>query len=345
MNAGQWCRQTRTAIALAAMATTLAPAQAWDYEVHRVINRIATESLPTNFPAFVQLPAVRERILFLSGEPDRWRNTPDLPFRHATAPDHFFDVEDLDLYGLTFESLSHFRYDFVAQLAQARAAHPERFPAIDPARDSDHTKWLPGFLPWTIAESYAQVKSACACLRVFIEDGTPDEAANAQQNVATYMGIAGHFAGDATNPLHTTHHYNGWVGNNPQRYTTNRTFHSWIDGGYLAKCGIDLPALLAQVRPARRLAPTTPAASDLFPEALRFVREQHALVEPLYRLEQEGKLTGEGERGRDGLELLNSQLLKAGQFLGDLWYTAWEEAPVDTFLKKQLARRKALKAD
>ena len=33
-------------------------------------------------------------------------------------------------------------------------------------------------------------------------------------------------------------------------------------------------------------------------------------------------------------------LLKSGQLLGDLWYSAWQEAPPDTFLKTQLAKRK-----
>jgi hypothetical protein len=328
-------------LALAAFLLTTGPARAWDYEVHRIINQLALASLPTNFPAFVQLPEHRERILFLAGEPDRWRNSPDQPFRHATSPDHFLDVEDLEPCGLSFADLSHFRYDFVAQLARARAAHPERFPAIDPARDGDHTKWLPGFLPWTIAESYARVKSTASCLRAFQADGSAGEVANAQQNLATYMGIMGHYVGDAANPLHTTHHYNGWIGDNPNHYTTNRTFHSWIDGGFLAKRGVDVPNLLKRVRPARVLVPAAPAPPDVFPEALQFVRDQHALVEPLYRLDQAGKLSAEGDLRVEGLEFLSGQLLTAAQFLGDLWYTAWLNAPPDSFLKGQLARRRA----
>jgi len=35
-------------------------------------------------------------------------------------------------------------------------------------------------------------------------------------------------------PPSTTH---GWVGDNPQGYTTNRGFHAWIDGGYFVKLG------------------------------------------------------------------------------------------------------------
>src|ERR1019366_7650581 len=53
-------------------------ALAWDYEGHRVVNQLALASLPTNFPAFVREPVAAERVAFLAGEMDRWRNTQDL---------------------------------------------------------------------------------------------------------------------------------------------------------------------------------------------------------------------------------------------------------------------------
>ena len=39
---------------------------------------------------------VKDRIAFLAGEPDRWRNTPDLPLKHVNGPDHYFDLEDIE---------------------------------------------------------------------------------------------------------------------------------------------------------------------------------------------------------------------------------------------------------
>jgi len=62
---------------------------AWDYEGHRIVNQLALASLPTNFPSFVRSPAATERVAFLAGEPDRWRNTPDLPLKHFNGPDHY----------------------------------------------------------------------------------------------------------------------------------------------------------------------------------------------------------------------------------------------------------------
>src|SRR2546422_8485989 len=113
---------------------------AWDYEGHRIINHLALPSLPTNSPAFSRTPAARERVAFLAGEPDRWRNTPDLPLKHSNGPDHYLDIEGLDTCGLNPEMLPVFRYDFVAQLALAREAHPEKFPQIETGKNDDHTR-------------------------------------------------------------------------------------------------------------------------------------------------------------------------------------------------------------
>jgi hypothetical protein len=315
----------------------------WDYEAHRVVNELALASLPTNFPAFVREPASAERIAFLAGEMDRWRNTPDLPLKHYSFPDHYIDMEELADYGLKPEMLPPFRYDFVAELALIRKAHPEKFPEPDANYNQDHTRGLVGLLPWAIAESVGKVKSGFSYLKAFEEAGTPEEVANAQANLIYMMGVMGHLVGDASQPLHTTIHHHGWVGDNPHHYTTSRSFHSWIDGGFFNKTGgADLKGLEARLRPAHlvTLNGRTAKPEETFQVAIQFLIEQNKEVEPLYQLEKEGKLTGEGEKGLEGKAFLEAQLLKAGQLLGDFWFTAWQEAPPDTFLKSQLARRK-----
>ena len=318
------------------------PVCAWDYEGHRLVNQLALSTLPTNFPAFARTAGSEERIAFLSGEPDRWRNTHDLPLKHFNSPDHFIDLEDLALYRLRPSAVSHFRYEFTAQLALARAANPGSFPPINSTNDLDRTKALIGFLPWTITEYYAKLKSAFSYLKAFEEAGTPEEIANARENVIFYMGVMGHFVGDAAQPLHTTHHFNGWVGRNPNGYTTNRTLHSWIDGGYFQKTGLFSPAdLRKQLRTAEVLwrgEPTQPH-DDIFLEVMQFVLDQHKHVEPLYELEKAGKLSGENAVGLEGRAFLRDRILAAAQKLGDLWYSAWLQAPADTFLRTRLMQR------
>ena len=140
-------------------------ARAWDYEGHRLVNQLALASLPTNFPAFVFTAAAKERIAFLAGEPDRWRNAPDLPLKHFNAPDHYIDFEDLEPAGMKPAMLPPLRYVFTAQYAAARARQPEKFPPIEAAKDNDQTKALPGFLPWTITEYAGKLKSGFSYLR------------------------------------------------------------------------------------------------------------------------------------------------------------------------------------
>jgi hypothetical protein len=318
-------------------------ALAWDYEGHRIVNQLALASLPTNFPAFVRQPATAERIAFLAGEPDRWRNTPDLPLKHFNGPDHYIDLEQLTEYGLKPESLPPLRYDFIAALGVARKMHPENFPAIDASRNEDHTRELVGLLPWALAENYSKLKSGFSYLKAFEENGgTPEEIANAQQNIVYIMGVMGHYAGDSSQPLHSTIHHHGWVGQNPNHYTTESSIHSWIDGGFFRKIGgANLKELSSKVRTAQLLTlnqhPAEP--SQVFQAGLEFIREQHRQVEPLYELYKDGKLSGEGEKGTEGRAFLEAQLLKAGQFLGDIWYSAWQQAPADSYLKSQLAHR------
>jgi hypothetical protein len=322
-------------------------ALAWDYEGHRAVNQLALASLPGDFPAFAKTPAAVERVAFLSGEPDRWRNTPDLALRHVNGPDHYIDLEELEVYGLKPEELPVFRYDFEEQLALIRKANPQKFPAPNPEFNQDHTRELVGLLPWAITENYAKLKSSFSCLKAFEEGGgTPEEIANAQADIIYVMGVMGHYVGDASQPLHSTIHHHGWVGDNPKHYTTDRKFHAWIDGGFFAKIGgINEKGLQSKLRPAQAVAswgdPDQPEA--MFRAAVKFVVEQNKLVEPLYQLEKDGKLSGEGENGKAGQSFLEGQLVKSGQLLGDIWYSAWQQAPADRYLKEQLARRQGPK--
>jgi hypothetical protein len=318
-------------------------ARAWDYEGHRVVNRLALASLPTNFPMFVKTPAAEERVAFLAGEPDRWRNTPDLAFKHCNGPDHYIDIEELQRYGLTPELLPVFRYDFVAKLALIRKANPDKFPEPDAGKNEDHTRELVGLLPWAMTESYGKLKSGFSYLKAYEQDaGTSEEIANAQANILYVMGVMGHYVADASQPLHTTVHHHGWTGENPHQYSTSSRIHSWIDGGFFGKTGgTSLQELKGRLRPAQLVTINgrTAKPEEMFQAAVLFIVEQNKLVEPLYQMDKEGKLSGEGEPGRQGKAFLEAQLLKSGQLLGDIWFSAWQQAPPDTFLKSQLAKR------
>lgn len=324
------------ALALGAFAFN---AGAWDYEGHHAVNELALASLPPDFG--IQLtPELKNRIAFLAGEPDRWRNTPDLPLKHFNGPDHYIDLEDIQLLGLTPDTMPPLRYDFVADIALARAAHPAKFPKIDPDHDSDHTRELDGFLPWAITENYEKLKSDFSTLKTLRQyGGSAVDIANAEADCVYVMGVMGHYVGDGSQPLHTTKYFNGWVGDNPKGYTTRQNFHAWIDGGYFKKTGgIKVDQLVGQIQPATPLA-NAEDPDGVFHDVIAYIVDQNKYVEPLYEMEKNGQLTGVGDKGMDGLPFLDGQLVKAGQMLGNLWLTAWQQASEDTYLERQLQQQ------
>lgn len=337
--------KTRLSFALLVSLAVTSALSAWDYHGHRTVNQLAAASLPADFPAFVRDPAALERIAFLGGEPDRWRNAPDLPLKQSGGSwtDHFCDLEQLSDAGLDLTKLTSFRYDFIVQFAAGRAAHADKFPAIDPAKNSDHTREWPGFAPWAIAEYFGRLRSGFGYLKVMEELGTPGEIANAQANILYVMGVLGHYVGDCAQPLHTTVHHNGWVGENPKGYSKWPGIHSWIDGGLVAKADIKFEGLASRVAPAPTisLAPRDDGRDPLFVAALDYLIAQNKLVEPLYQLEKAGKLS----HGRDeavtpeGRAFVEGQLLAGGKMLGAVWLAAWKNAVPDTYLRAQLVKR------
>lgn len=314
---------------------------AWDFPGHRAVNLLALETLPPEFPDFVRAAEMRARIGFLAGEPDRWRNTPDLPLRHVNGPDHFFDLEDLQPLGIDPDRLTPFRYVYVEQVTRARLADPVKFPTLPVEKNRDRTRQFVGFLPWAILEQYGKLKSAFSYLRAYEAAGTAAEIREARANVVYRMGVMGHYCADAAQPLHTTKHYNGWVGENPAGFATRRTFHSWIDGGFFAAIGgIDEGAIRRTLKPAAKRNTVRGMTDYMLPEIMQFIRAQHERVKPLYELEKKGGLSGEKDAGGEGVVFLNEQLRRGVQFLGDLWYTAWQNAPDDKYLLGVLAKRK-----
>jgi hypothetical protein len=133
------------------------------------------------------------------------------------------------------------------------------------------------------------------------------------------------------------------VGTNPHHYATNSSIHGWIDGGFFNRMGgADLKGMQARARPAQALMYKghEAAPEEIFPAVMEFLLEQEKQVEPLYKLNQDGKLTAKSDGAAEGKAFLENQLLKSVQLLGDIWFTAWSQAGEDSYLSGQLVRRK-----
>jgi hypothetical protein len=328
----------------------IAPLRAWDYEGHRIVNTLALASLPKDFPQFVHAVAHAERVAFLAGEPDRWRNVPDLPLKQSGGSwtDHFLDIEYLPEAGIDPRTVTSFRYDFIVQFAAGRAKHAHNFAPIDPAKNLDHTREWPGFAPWAIAEYFGRLRSGFSYLKVYEELGTADEIMNAQANILTVMGTMGHYVGDCAQPLHTTKHFNGWAGDNPKGYSKWPGLHSWVDGGIIAKAVIRAPSLLPRVTEPKpiSLAARDDGRDPMFVAVMDYILAQHTHVEPLYQLEKESKL-GHGAQGvvaPETKDFIEARLLDGARMLSAIWLTAQRAAVPDTYLRAQLIKRQTAAA-
>lgn len=310
----------------AAIAILLASgsAMAWNAHGHRLVTRVALDGLPSDAPAFLRDPKVMARIVEQSAEPDRWRGVRRPAINHEDNQDHYIDIDDLEQFGLTLETLPRLRYEYVKAMVLAKERTPEKMQPYDPAGDPDKNKEFPGFVPYAIAGDWAKLVSAMQTLRVLEAINDPARAEQlelARQNVVYHMGVLSHWVGDSAQPLHTTKHHHGWVGENPEGYTTDRGFHAYIDGDIIDFHKLTYDDLKALARHEIRIDPKDP-----WPDSLAFIRRSFEKVEPLYKLQKSGEL-----RGEVGKAFISERLVDAGVTLGALYSAAWAASrPADS---------------
>jgi len=340
------------------------PALAWNADGHRTITLLALDTLPADAPEWLRDEQVRAMIAEQSTSPDKWRGLRDPTLNHENNPDHYIDLEDLAGFSLSLDTLPRFRYEYLRVMAVQKHEHPEQAPAYDATKDTDFTREWPGYLPYSIAEHYAKLRSEMNTYRILAEitnpsltEGVggapldPERAAKyatameaARQNITYEMGILSHFVGDAAQPLHTTIHHHGWIGDNPKGYTTAYGFHAYIDGTILEIHGLDAPSLRegkggGLTEPAATpSAGATPGPStnpppgplpqgggDSWPPILAHIQRSFESVEPLYSLEKSGDLTR-----NPGKAFIANRLRDGASTLGALYRAAWDAAaPTD----------------
>lgn len=301
-------------------------ARAWDAHGHRVCTLIALDALAgdATMPAWLNEPSWRSRAAYQSAEPDRWRGQRTAQLINENAMDHFIDLEDLEPMGMSLRTLPALRTRYLAQMAVARAKETEKFADYDPAKDPAGDKEYPGFLPHAIMEHFAKLQASFRTLRmleaVAAEGGRQTQIEQARANVIFHVGTLSHFVADAAQPLHTTRHFNGWVGENPSGYTTSNRFHAYIDGGVVDHHKITYESLkpLAQPRIAGEgaLRVTTP---DPWTDVLDHIQRSYDQMETLYKMEKDGTLDG-----AEGKALIEARLVDGSAMLAAMIRAAWQ---------------------
>ncbi|HVC46527.1 MAG TPA: S1/P1 nuclease [Terracidiphilus sp.] len=266
-------------------------AHAWGSEGHRMINRLAVQTLPADVPAFLRAPAALDEIEYLGPEPDRWRSPAEPELNAAQAPEHFIDLELAD----KFLPLPHKRLDFEAEVFAA-GERPETI----------------GLQPWEADEVWERLKAA---MRAYRQLPAEDKDRHpVEQAIIFYAGWLGHYVGDGSQPLHTTIQYNGWVGPNPHGYTTSHQIHWQFEGPFVA-ANIHLPQVKADMTPAKAIP------GDMFDAYVTYLRHTHTYVEKVYQLEKEGGFVGAGTAA--SRDFTAERLAAGASMLRDMIYSAW----------------------
>ena len=266
-------------------------AHAWGNEGHRLINKLAASTLPADVPAFLRSEAAVNEIEYLGPEPDRWRSPAEPELGAAQAPEHFIDLEPADALG----PLPRRRLDFEAKVFAA-GERPEKI----------------GLQPWETTEVWERLKAALREYRNLV--AAKQDTRGVEAAVLFYAGWLGHYVGDGSQPLHTTDKYNGWVGPNPNGYTTEHHIHWQFEGPFVAA---------NEHEPEVRAKMTEPKAidGDIFDSYVAYLRHTATYVEKVYQLDKVNGFAGAGSA--ESREFTAERLAAGASMLRDMIYTAW----------------------
>jgi hypothetical protein len=271
------------------------PLLAWGEHGHTLTNEAATAGLPADMPYFF-LRAFPE-LTYFGPEPDRIKNAGDSQDA-VNLPDHQIDIEET--YGLP---LPHSRYAYMDAMAKA-----------DLYRRHGLTHDHPGFLPWRIAELSQYLQKLFAMWRT--ADFSDRRAI--EREIITVAGLLGHYVGDASNPHHTTIHYNGWLAANPNGYANDCEIHFRFETQFVSHA-------IAKDDVIPRVAPPE-LRSDYFAAGLALIKESNSLVERLYQIDKEHGFDVLRPVKPEAKDFVASRLARGASVLRDLWWSAWKNS-------------------
>lgn len=269
----------------------------WGEAGHRLTAQAAAAGLPSDMPQFFRDAA--PQLAYLNPEPDRWRTglerLHDGALEGATAPDHFLDLELIPAASRAGALAAKDRYAF-ADTLRAHNVDPSAAGALPFAVLEVTQRLRVGFRQWRAAPN-DQVRS-------WIEARILNDA-----------GILGHYVADGSNPAHTTIHYNGWVGANPNGFATDNRFHGRFESAYV-QTHIKLSDILPAVASTPRVLPGFRSA------IITYFLQTHAEVERLYQLDKAAPFNAE-TTVPENKAFAVTRLGAGATMLRDLWYSAW----------------------
>ncbi|MEE8060591.1 MAG: hypothetical protein V3T16_02125 [Gemmatimonadales bacterium] len=264
---------------------------AWGLDGHLMVGRAAAEAVPREMPSFFRNSV--DQLSWLNAEPDRWKDRAerdlDENLYRSFSPGHYINLESVPDGVLAAEH----RLAYFESLYQAGVDHQ------------------PGFLPFTILELTQRLRVGFRRWRS--ADGP--ERAWIEQRIINDAGILGHYVADGSNPLHTTIHYNGWVGDTSLGYASDDAMHARFESRYV-RGQITIEDVLPSVETEARTVP------DLRLAVWQYIEDSNALVERVYQIDREARFD-ERTTAPANKAFIVDRLAAGATMLRDLWWTAW----------------------
>ena len=271
----------------------VSPAFSWGPQGHEDINKSAALKAPIGmdaFPSFFRSEESIQLLVYNGPESDRWKRFPGYARSQGHGPSHYANLDLLQYFPVTNDHLI----------------------AMQMYRERSIDSQLVGLLPYYIIETYEKLTVSFAEYRSAVKHGVSTRPI--ELNVLYYAGLLGHYVGDGSQPLHTTSHHHGWVGENPKGYAMDEGMHRRFEVEFVRNIKVeDFQELVKS--PSRLHAP--------FAETMVYLKKTHSYTERVYELDKAGAFS---QPTPESPQFVKERLAAASQMLVDLWYTAWMES-------------------
>lgn len=291
---------------ISALALLPATAHAWGGTAHAVIDRAAIEAIPDDGPTFL-----RKHVDYIAASaslPDSWRGDSENFSKMEEDPNHGWFREQFRF----VKPIPRSRYEFILALYKQY----EKIKDSDPqAAQRTNVRWA-GTLPYAAIEAYDRLVVCMRYIRKAQAEG--GDTSVPEQHCAFQVIRLGHYIGDGAQPLHDSVNSDGWRGDNPNGYTTDRSIHGRFESQFVDGMGLTVKDI------APRIGAPGHRTGDMFNAVLAFLDEAGDKMEVVYKLEKRDGFTNYADK--DVRALVYERTAAGAAMLRDMLSRAWAES-------------------
>lgn len=275
---------------------------AWGARGHHEINTAAIRTLPPGELDF--LKPQEPWIVYLGIIPDTYRGVSEPFLKIFEDPNHgWFMEQSVAL----MKAPPRSRYEFIVALYQEHLRTKDKLTNV---------RWT-GTLPYAAVEHYERIQTAMRRLRAARKAESNHELRFIEQEIATYIGLLGHYIGDGAMPLHDSIHHDGWQGDNPKNYTREPQIHGRMESRFVDLSQAQAKDFMPHVKAAR-------VYDDPFTAIVQHLLDAATLTEQVYQIDQQDQWND--AKNEDARNLVYRQLAAASEVMRNLIITAWERS-------------------